>query len=74
MSIPSSSELVDDQRAQLARLESALELEPPLARERAVIRPRDLLVGQRVDARRDPLRLRAIVHEHQRRRATRGCT
>ena len=67
MSIPSSSELVLIERAQRAGLERLLERQPPLARQRAVIRQRELLAGERVDARRHLLGLRAIVDEHERR-------
>ena len=67
MSMPSSSELVRDERAQLARLEALLEHAAPLARERAVVRQRDLLAGERVDARGHLLGLRAVVDEDERR-------
>ena len=56
-----------DERAQLTRLEALLEHEAPLAREGAVVRLGDVLGGERVDARGDLLRLRAIVDEDERR-------
>ena len=61
-----------DERAQLARLEPLLEHEASLARQRAVVRQRDLLFGERVDARRHLLGLRAVVDEDERRARARG--
>ncbi len=56
-----------DERAQRARLERLLEHETPLARQRSVVRKRELLAGERVDPRRHLLGLRAIVDEDERR-------
>ena len=42
-------------------------MQPPLARQRAVVGERELLAGQRIDARRHLLGLRAVVHEDERR-------
>ena len=55
-----------DERAQLTGLEPLLEQEAPLARQRAVVRQRDILFRQHVHARRHPLGLRAVVDEDQR--------
>src|SRR6185369_1744578 len=54
-------------RAERAALERPLERQTPLARQRPVIGKRELLTGQRIDARRHLLRLCAIVDEDQRR-------
>jgi hypothetical protein len=55
------------QRPQRARLQRLFERKAPLARQRAVVGKRQLLAGQRIDARCHLLRLRAVVYEHQRR-------
>jgi hypothetical protein len=55
------------QARQLAGLQLVLDHEPLLARQRPVVRPRDLLLGQLVQPQREPLRAAAVVDEHDRR-------
>src|SRR6185437_16082329 len=54
-----------DQGAQRSGLERLLEAHPSLARERPMIRERQLLACLRIDARRHLFRLCAVVDEHQ---------
>ena len=49
------------------RLQVLLDLHALLARERAVMRARDLLLGQLVQPQREPLGEPAVVHEDDRR-------
>ena len=54
-------------RAQLPRLQGVLDLEPLLARDRAVVGAHEVLVGELVELRREPLGEAPSVHEHDRR-------
>ena len=65
--MPSSSELVETSARSSPALSCASEHLTPLPRQRAVVRQRDFLAGERVHARGHPLGLAAIVHEDQRR-------
>ena len=56
-----------DQRRQTARLEHVLDLEPLLARDRAVVGAGDVGLGELVQAMGDPLGRAAAVHEDERR-------
>jgi len=64
--MPSSSRRCDEAR-DLAGLEQLLDLDALLARERPVVRTRDLPLGQLVQAQRQPLREAAVVDEEDRR-------
>ena len=55
-----------DEGRQPARLEVLLDLEPLLARDAAVMRPHELLAGELVQARRQPLGEPPAVHEDER--------
>ena len=55
-----------DQARQLAGLQQVLDHEPLLARERAVVGARDRLLGELVEAQREPLGAAAAVDEDQR--------
>ena len=55
------------QARQLAGLQLVLDHEPLLACQRAVVRPRDLLLRELVEPQRQPLRPAAVVDEHDRR-------
>ena len=55
-----------DAARHLPGLQQLLDLGALLTRERAVMRPRDLLVGQLVQAQRDALGRAAVVDEHDR--------
>ena len=68
MSIPSSSELVATRQRSSPRLQLLLDLGARLARERAVVGARDLLLGEVVQPQREPLGEAAVVDEHDRRR------
>jgi hypothetical protein len=54
------------ERGDLALLQELLDLDPLLARERAVVRSRDLTVGKLVQAQGQPLREASVVDEHDR--------
>jgi hypothetical protein len=56
-----------DEARQLAGLEQLLDDEPLLARQRAVVGARDGLLGELVQAQREPLRRAAVVDEDDRR-------
>ena len=56
-----------DEAGDLAGLEQLLDDDPLLARERAVVRARELLLGELVDAEREPLRQAPVVDEDDRR-------
>ena len=56
-----------DEARDLAALQQLLDLDALLARERAVVRAGDLLLGQLVQAQREPLGQAAVVDEHDRR-------
>ncbi len=56
-----------DDRLQRAALELVLDLEPLLARDRAVVRAGELLAGELVETGREALGQPARVHEHDRR-------
>ena len=73
MSIPSSSELVLTSARSSPAFSRCSSVEPALARQRSVVRQRDLLAGERVDARRHLLGLRAVVDEDERRARRRAC-
>ena len=61
-----------DQARQLAGLQLVLDDQPLLARQRAVVRAGDLLLGELVQPQREPLRPAAVVDEHDRRAVLRG--
>ncbi len=54
-------------RAELPRLQGVLDLEPLLARDRTVVGADQVLVGELVQLRSEPLRDASPVHEHDRR-------
>ena len=56
-----------DEARDLAGFQQLLDDEPLLASERAVVRPRELLAGELVDAKREPLGEAPVVHEDDRR-------
>ena len=56
-----------DEARDLPRLQQLLDLDPLLARERAVVGARDLLFGELVQAEREPLGEPAVVDEDDRR-------
>ena len=56
-----------DQARDLARLQQLLDLDPLLARQRAVVGARDLFLGQLVQPQRQPLGEAAVVDEDDRR-------
>jgi hypothetical protein len=56
-----------DEARNAPRLQVFLDLHALLAGDRAVVRPRDLLLGELVQSQREPLREPAVVHEDDRR-------
>ena len=67
MSMPSSSDDVATRHGISPGLQQLLDDDPLLARERAVVRARELLLRELVDAEREPLREPAVVDEDDRR-------
>ena len=67
MSIPSSRDEVATRHGIEPRFEQLLDLEPLLARERAVVGSRHLAFSELVQPQRKPFREPAAVHEHDRR-------